>query len=118
MRKNFINARLTEFEMKRNKLISKVRYEIEQSAIWADGLAEHPRAQMGVALRKVQEYGYKLRMSKWVTYGIVDRKIILSADQDVLAEEAKLDGCYVLKTDIFICIPKAINPVKKNYFNG
>ena len=30
MRKNQINAALTEYEIRRNKMISKVRYKIEQ----------------------------------------------------------------------------------------
>ena len=89
--------RVKEVQRSRDSKVESLQKMVKRQNTY---LAEHPRAQVGVALRKVREYGYKLRMSKWVTFDIVDREIILSVDQDVLAEEAKLDGCYVLKTDL------------------
>lgn len=65
-------------------------------------LAEHPKAKVPVALRIAQERAAKLRISDWVTVAgqDADRRIELTVDEEALAEEAQLDGCYVLKTDL------------------
>ena len=65
-------------------------------------LAEHPKAKVPVALRIAQERAAKLRISGWVTVSSqeADRRIEWSVDEEALAEEAQLDGCYVLKTDL------------------
>jgi hypothetical protein len=63
-------------------------------------LSEHPRARVDVALRKVDVCCKKLILSKWVASCALDRKISLSIDQDNLDEVSKLDGCYILKTDL------------------
>jgi len=65
-----------------------------------DYLAKHPRAREAVALKKVKDQCEKLKVSKWVEAKASDRKISLTTEQDVLAEIEKLDGCYVLKTDL------------------
>ena len=63
-------------------------------------LAEHSRAQVDVALRKVRAQSKKLKLSSWLEVSASGRKILLEPDQAALAEIAKLDGCYVLKTDL------------------
>lgn len=63
-------------------------------------LTEHPRASEAVALRKINDRCKKLKVSKWVMAISSLRKISLTTDQDALAETEKLDGCYVLKTDL------------------
>lgn len=63
-------------------------------------LAEHPRAKPAVAQRKVQAKLDRLKISSWVTIHTHDRTLSLQEDAAALAEAAKLDGCYVLKTDL------------------
>ncbi len=63
-------------------------------------LAAHSRAQVKVALRKVRAHSKKLKLSSWLKVSASGRKILLERDQAALAEIAKLDGCYVLKTDL------------------
>ncbi len=63
-------------------------------------LADHPRAQVDVALRKVAERAGKLKISHWLTAKSDERKIVTEIDREILDEEAKLDGCYVLTTDL------------------
>ena len=65
-------------------------------------LREHPRASVEVARRKTQERAKQLCISEWVciTADASGREIALSVDDAALAERAKLDGCYVLKTDL------------------
>jgi len=65
-------------------------------------LAEHPKAKVETALKHVVEYCKKLKLDRWteITVDIEGRKLGTSIDGDVLAKEASLDGCYVLKTDL------------------
>lgn len=72
----------------------------------ADGrnayLQEHPRAKVAVALRRVQQRARTLRLSRWVTITgqQADRRITVTVEEAARAEDAKFDGCYVLKTDL------------------
>ena len=62
-------------------------------------LAEHPRASVSVAQRKIEAKQEKLRLPA-VDLKIDERTISISPQDDAWAEAAKLDGCYCLKTDI------------------
>ena len=63
-------------------------------------LVEHPGAYVEVALRRIDERCKKLRLSKWATLSASGRNIILTIDKEAQQEDTKLDGCYVLKTDL------------------
>lgn len=63
-------------------------------------LAEHPRAGVAVAARKVEQAIERLRLSKWLSASVMDRTLALVQSEAALAEESKLDGCYCLKTDL------------------
>lgn len=63
-------------------------------------LSEHPRAKVDIAIKAIQEYLKKLGLGKWMSIKSENREITAIIDDDALAEKAKLDGCYVLKTDL------------------
>ena len=63
-------------------------------------LADHARASVEVALRKVEERLCRLKAANWLTVSASDRTLSLETDQQALTEQAELDGCYVLKTDL------------------
>ena len=65
-------------------------------------LSEHPRARLDVASRKIEEYMIKLGISDWNKLLVLKdlRKIEISIDREKYREIGKLDGCYVLKTDV------------------
>jgi transposase len=63
-------------------------------------LREHRRARVEVALAKGQEKIDRLKLTGWLSVTATDRVVCLSEDTAALAEEEKLDGCYVLKTDV------------------
>jgi hypothetical protein len=65
-----------------------------------DYLKEHPRAKVEVALRKINERCEQFKMSGWLQTCASERTITLRVDEDAAAEAAKLDGCYILKTDL------------------
>ncbi len=66
-------------------------------------LAGHPKAQVQVAERKVAEKIEKLRLHGFVSVAAAGdnaREMCLKIDEDARAEADKLDGCYVIKTDV------------------
>lgn len=63
-------------------------------------LAEHPRAGVARAVRKVQQKIQRLRVSAWLAVAVSGRTLSLAEDAEALAEQSKLDGCYCLKTDL------------------
>lgn len=63
-------------------------------------LAEHERAQPEVALRKLQARARKLGVNAWLSVAQEKRILSLVEDSEALAEASRLDGCYVLKTDL------------------
>jgi transposase len=63
-------------------------------------LAEHERAQPEVALRKLQARARKLGVNSWLSVAQEERILSLVEDSEALAEASRLDGCYVLKTDL------------------
>ena len=63
-------------------------------------LQAHSRASVEVALRKVNERAKSFKLAGWVSVATEGREIRLCRDEDALQEMAKLDGCYVLKTDV------------------
>lgn len=59
-----------------------------------------PKASVEVALRKLTERRRRLCIVSWTGLSCEGRVIVLTEDQEDLSEIAKLDGCYVLKTDL------------------
>jgi transposase len=63
-------------------------------------LAEHPRARVDVARRKIAEKIDRLNVSGWLRVSTDGRRLVLAEDAEALAEASKLDGCYCLTTDL------------------
>jgi transposase len=63
-------------------------------------LQGHRRAKVEVGRRILQEKVQKLRISEWICLEVNDRVFSVRVDPEALAEVSKLDGCYVLKTDL------------------
>src|SRR4029450_6725870 len=63
-------------------------------------LPDHPRANAQGALQKLVARAEKLRIADWVELTVAGRTITLTIKEDAQTEAAKLDGCYVLKTDL------------------
>ena len=92
-------ARAEEVRHRRNEKLTCLRSRADEQNKY---LADHPRAQVHVALRKVCFYCETLKLSGWVSVFALEqeRNISISIDKDALAEIEKLDGCYVIKTDL------------------
>ena len=65
-----------------------------------DYLKEHGRAKVDTALKDISNKIIKLKMQSILKVSINDRLIELDVNKSVMDEDAILDGCYVLKTDL------------------
>jgi hypothetical protein len=63
-------------------------------------LTDHPRANAQGAWQKLMARAKHLRLAAWVELTLEERSITLTVKEDAQQEAAKLDGCYVLKTDL------------------
>jgi hypothetical protein len=63
-------------------------------------LTDHPRANAQGALQQLVARAEKLRLADWVELTLTERTLTLTVQEDAQTEAAKLDGCYVLKTDL------------------
>jgi len=63
-------------------------------------LQEHARAKAAVAKRRVKAKSKQLKIDQWTLVSSKGRAISLAKDTEQLQAVEKLDGCYVLKTDI------------------
>jgi Transposase DDE domain len=63
-------------------------------------LHAHPRAQVAVALRAVQTKLARLHVEDWLRVEPEGRTLRLRLDETAQRTAARLDGCYVLKTDL------------------
>ena len=95
LRRNPLRAQ--EMQSGRESKWARVRTEAQRQTEY---LAEHPRAKAAVALRKVQAKAQQLKISEWVELEEKDRRVEVRVDSEALAAASKLDGCYVLKTDL------------------
>lgn len=89
--------RAQELEASRAGKLRKLREEVAASNAW---LAGHPRAGLEVALRRIVGRIAKLRMADWLGARGANREIELVIDEEALRETSKLEGCYVLTTDL------------------
>jgi len=78
------------------------KYRILSTAVEAANqyLATHPRAKPSLALAKLERRTQQLRINVWTTLTLTERTLGLAKDTAALEACAKLDGCYVLKTDL------------------
>ena len=63
-------------------------------------LKAHPRAKPETALKPIKARMQKLKISEWVKLELAYRAIEVTKDNEHLAEISRLDGCYVIKTDL------------------
>jgi len=86
-------------ELSGNRLAK--RRSIEEAVIRKnDYLSAHPRAKASVAEKEISKKINHLRVDKWLTVQIDGRSLNLSVNEAALKEESRLDGCYVIKTDL------------------
>ena len=63
-------------------------------------LAEHPRAKVNVAKRKIKQFIAKVKIDKWSKVRVKSRSFRVEINDIELKEIEKLDGCYAIKTNL------------------
>ncbi|TLN00130.1 IS1634 family transposase, partial [bacterium] len=91
------SERAKELARSREAKLARVRALLSQKNQY---LAEHRRASVAVARRDIQEKIEQLKIEEWVKLESRESNLELVIDDQALEEAAKLDGCYVIKTDL------------------
>jgi hypothetical protein len=74
---------------------------LRRSIVEANGyLKEHARAKVTTAHIRIEKRLKTLGLGNWASLTANERELRLTIDVSALAEESKLDGCYVLRTDL------------------
>jgi transposase len=95
LRRNPVRA--NEIAASRLSKHKSIENRVEQKNLY---LKEHSRAKTSTAAKEIKERIKRLKVEKWLKVREKDRMLTLEVLDDPLAEEACLDGCYVIKTDL------------------
>jgi transposase len=93
-------VRALEIEAVRNKKLKTIGELLQQENV---RLCEHPKAQLKTSLERIWKKIEQLECAQWLKISVPQegiRHIELSIDEKTLEELKRLDGCYVLKTDV------------------
>jgi hypothetical protein len=74
--------------------VERVRQQLERY------LADHPRARVATAEKAVRTKIAQLKLQNWLQVESQGRNLKLTVNRAALDEVSRLDGCYVLKTDL------------------
>ncbi len=95
LRKNPVREK--EMSKARNGKVTKIRNDIRKQNEY---LRAHPKAHVKVAVRKIAEHIEKLGISAFAKVVVEGRVLSLIIDESKLSNVSKLDGCYVIKTNV------------------
>ena len=95
LRRNPIRA--AQVKQTRQNKLNSLEKAVEKYNLY---LKEHPKARLEVGQRKMQEKAKKLKVKNWVEILDRGRELSVRVKPTELYEEEKLDGCYVLRTDL------------------
>jgi len=95
LRRNPVRAQ--EVRDTRDAKLAKLQVQVAKKNQY---LTDHPRASAQGAVQKLMASAKQLRIADWVELTVEERSITLHVNTSAQQDEAKLDGCYVLKTDL------------------
>ncbi len=95
LRRNPVRA--AEINASRDDKLASLRRLVAKENAY---LAEHPKATEEKARQRVAARGKRLRLHPWVAVEASERVLSLAVDEATRVEVSRLDGCYVLKTDL------------------
>ena len=84
----------------RSGKLARVQKLLEQQNTY---LGEHPRAQVKTVLSLIWAKIEQLKIEQWLSISVTQenaRRLQITVDEEKLSEVKRLDGCYVLKTDV------------------
>ena len=89
--------RAVEIQEVRDSKLRALKQKIEERNHY---LKNHRRAKVQTALSTLCAVAGKLKIKDWVSIEASERIVKVQIDSEALKEAQKLDGCYVLKTDL------------------
>lgn len=90
--------RAAEMEATRVNKLSRLEHKVNESNAY---LSAHSRANAGTVIKTLSKEVEKLKLQSWIEVKCgEDRCVALQIDEAARNEQTKLDGCYVLKTDL------------------
>jgi transposase len=89
--------RREEIQQTRQQKKMTIEHFIEQKNTY---LQQHKKATVAVAQKDVCAKIKQLKLGAWLSVDCSERVLSLTVSQDALTEESKLDGCYIIKTDL------------------
>jgi transposase len=95
LRRNPMRAR--EIEATRQSKLQRLQGLVADRNAY---LRTHPRAKVQTALRMAQEKAKRLKIHTWIEIKAKERELSIEIDKDEKNNEARLDGCYAIKTDL------------------
>lgn len=90
-------ARVVEIAMTRENKLERLNSYVAEQNVY---LKEHARAKVEVAIGRVRGKIDRLKINKWAKVEASGRRLGVEIDQAQKAQEARLDGCYCVKTDL------------------
>jgi transposase len=93
-------VRADEIQATRESKLKRVKELLERKNLY---LSEHRQAKTSVALGSVWKAIEQMKLEQWLNVSCPEaggRSLKLSVDEERLQEQKRLDGCYVLKTDV------------------
>jgi transposase len=95
LRRNPVRVeQLNESRMSKRKSVEKL---VKKKNLY---LHEHERAKVETAIKDVNKRIVQLKIEKWLRVRTGQRTLELEVDNEALEEASRLDGCYVIKTDL------------------
>jgi transposase len=95
LRRNPLRA--DEIEANRQSKLESLQARVERSNSY---LEKHKRARVEIQVRNLRAYADRLKLSAWIDFQVEGRTISIERDNDNLEVISRLDGCYVIKTDL------------------
>lgn len=95
LRRNPLRAK--EIQETRDSKLKYLKQEVDKANQY---LGARRRAKVEIALNKLTAKAAARKVNGWVKIISRERSLTLKIDSQALQEEQKLDGCYVLKTDL------------------
>jgi hypothetical protein len=89
--------RAKEMAAMRKRKLSFLKAKMEEFNRY---LLEHPRAKADLALRRVEARVKKLGMDAYCQVALSERTLALRLDEEASLNASRLDGCYVIVTDL------------------
>jgi transposase len=90
-------VRQAELEQTREQKRQRMEQAIGKANAY---LAEHPRAKVQTQQKRLLETLRKLALQSWLVLHGEGKTFRLEKDQAALQEQSRLDGCYVIETDL------------------